>query len=63
VLQDKLIYSITGDALAQQYFYINPTTGVVTLKKLLTEDDSPEYNVRHSLYQSRHLWYNMTLVM
>ena len=46
LLQDELIYSIVGDDIAQQLFYINPTTGVVTLKKLLTEDGRSQYNVR-----------------
>lgn len=40
-----MIYSIVGDDLAKQFFYVNPTTGVITLKKLLTEDNHLEYNV------------------
>ena len=44
-LQDEIWYTLTGDSVAQQFFYINPNTGVITLKRLLTESDSSQYNV------------------
>ena len=46
VLQDEIKYSITGDDVAMQYFYMNPDTGVVTLNKLLTDGTDRRYNVR-----------------
>jgi len=44
-LQDILRYSIYGDDIAQQYFYINPDIGLITLKRLLTEGEESQYNV------------------
>ena len=40
-----MLYSIVGDAKARQFFYINPDTGAVTIKRLLSEDKDAEYNV------------------
>ena len=37
-LQGKLVYVLTGDKVALDYFTINSDTGDVTLKKNLTED-------------------------
>ena len=37
VSQDKLRYEITGPPQAMQYYYLNPDSGVITLKKLLKE--------------------------
>ena len=39
-------YSLLGDAVAMEFFYIDPGTGNITLKRLLTEDSSPRYNIR-----------------
>ena len=46
--QDTLKYTIVGDDIAQQFFYLNADTGLLTLKRLLTEDDSTQYNVRET---------------
>ena len=43
--QDKLYYYITGDDIAQQFFYLDADTGVITLKRLLMDDTSLQYNV------------------
>ena len=44
---DGVRFSITGDSVAQEFFYINPVTGVITLKKLLTTDTRSQYTVRN----------------
>ena len=45
LLQDTLKYSIIGDDIARQFFYLNADTGLLTLKRLLSEDTSSQYNV------------------
>lgn len=47
-LQDKLRYSIVGDDIAKQFFYIDADMGLITVKRLLTEDDQTQYNVSHN---------------
>ncbi len=44
-LQDNLKYNIIGDDVAKQFFYLNADTGLLTLKRLLSEDDTAQYNV------------------
>ena len=34
-----MLYEITGSSRAQDYYYMDQNTGVITLKKLLTEGD------------------------
>jgi protocadherin Fat 4 len=43
---DAIQYSISGDSSAQQFFFINPVTGRITLKRQLTEDTNTNYNIR-----------------
>ena len=35
--QDMVEYAITGGSRAMEYYYINPSSGVILLKKLLSE--------------------------
>ena len=42
---DLLKYSLTGSGVANEFFYINPTTGDISLKKLLTEGTDSTYTV------------------
>ena len=44
--QDAIKYAITGEDSAPQFFYIDPDTGIITVKRLLSEGDSRQYNVR-----------------
>lgn len=44
------MYSISGDGVAPQFFYIDPDTGVISLKKLLTLDSSSQYTVFLHMY-------------
>ena len=44
--QDKLKYSILTDERCQEYFYMNPDTGIVTLKKLLEDESLTKFLVR-----------------
>lgn len=44
-MQDTIRYSITGDDVAQQFFYINADTGAITLKQLLSQDTTSKYTV------------------
>jgi hypothetical protein len=50
--QDALKYAITGDDIARQFFYMNPDSGMITVKRLLTQDTTTQYNVglRHYDY-------------
>lgn len=36
MIQDAVYYSHGGDSTDQEYFYISPTTGAITLRKLLS---------------------------
>jgi len=44
--QDAIKYSIIGEDPAAEYFYIDPDFGLLTVKKLLSEGDTSQYNVR-----------------
>ena len=37
---------MTGSDVAIQYYYINPESGLITVKKLLTEGDQVQDEVR-----------------
>lgn len=39
-------YTLSGNALALQYFQVNPSTGVVSLYKDLRDDTATSYTVR-----------------
>ena len=36
-LQDVVKYELLGETRALEYYYLNPETGVISLKKLLTQ--------------------------
>ena len=42
----RVYYSLTADEKAMEYFYIDPDTGVISLKKTIADDNSPRYQVR-----------------
>ena len=44
---DIIKYTIEGDDVATQFFYMNPTSGIITLKTLLKSDNlaHTQYNV------------------
>lgn len=44
-LQDIIKYTLVGDAAAREFFYINPTTGEVSIKKPLSEGSAATYTV------------------
>ena len=44
-LQDKIKYSLIGDETAQSFFYINPTTGEISLRKSLLSGTATTYTV------------------
>ena len=55
---DAITYAITGDAFgfnnrAQEYYYIGADTGVISLKKPLTEGTHFEDNVRYFILWQR----------
>lgn len=44
-LQDTIKYSLTGDEAAMDYFYINPSSGEISLKQLLSQSEAGIFNV------------------
>ncbi|KAK3089813.1 hypothetical protein FSP39_006721 [Pinctada imbricata] len=42
---DVVHYSITGDDFALQFFYINPDTGVISLRRLLTSTNIARFTI------------------
>ena len=44
-IQDAIKYSIIGENPAPEYFYIDPDAGLITVKRLLTEGETSQYNV------------------
>ncbi len=48
LFQDKMYYSLIGDDKAQDFFYVDPTTGAVSLKKAINQDTSTQYDVSWS---------------
>ncbi len=52
--QDVIKYTLVGDETAREFFYINPTTGEVSIKKPLSEGSASTYTVSTaSLHFSR----------
>ncbi len=45
LLQDTIRYELIGNERAQEYYYLNPSTGLITIKKLMTEGDQGEDTV------------------
>ena len=48
--QDVIKYTLVGDEVAREFFYINPTTGEVSIKKPLTEGNTATYTVSSQLF-------------
>lgn len=46
--KDVIGYELTGSESAKQVFYINPDSGLVSLKKSLAETVDPTFTVRQS---------------
>ena len=51
-LKGQLHYTLVGEAPAPEFFEVDLTTGVVTVKQRLDEDYSPSYTVRLPKYYS-----------
>lgn len=47
MFQDVLSYSIVGDANDFSYFYINPESGLISLKRTLTEAVGNQFDVNN----------------
>jgi hypothetical protein len=47
LFQDVLAYSIIGDANDFSYFYINPESGLISLKRTLTEAVGNQFDVNN----------------
>lgn len=47
--QDQITYQLTGTDSAKQAFFVNPDTGLVSLKKSLTETAEETFMVRNNL--------------
>lgn len=45
--QDQVIFSNLGSTNDQSYFYLNPETGRITLRKLLTGISQNQFTVRN----------------
>ena len=43
--QDTLRYEMVGTEQAMSYYYLNPGTGLITLKRLLTEGEQTQDDV------------------
>ena len=50
-VQDVMKYELLGDARALEYYYLNPETGVISLKKLLTQGSQ----VSDTVSQAQHV--------
>ena len=46
-LQDKIYYDIIGDEVAQKFFFIDPRTGVVSLKRTIANEENVRYQVSY----------------
>ena len=44
-IQDVIAYTIYGNEVAKKYFYIDPDTGAVSLKKIIAKDTNTKYQV------------------
>ncbi len=47
-LQDAIYYTLIGNDKAMEYFYVDPKTGVVSLKKSILTDSTARYDVSYS---------------
>ena len=44
-IQDKIVYSLIGDDDVKNFFYLNPDSGVIILRKPLSTTSSPRFVV------------------
>ena len=40
-----MFYSVIGDTTARKYFYVDPVTGAISLKRSIKEDTNTRYSV------------------
>ena len=61
-LQDNIVYELIGSESAQQAFYVNPDTGLVSLKKSLSEtvDDTFTVSFTHLFYVNIYTYIQIT---
>lgn len=45
LMQDTVKYSLLGDSAAMEFFYINPSTGDIGLKKQLSDSTAQTFSV------------------
>ena len=45
LFQDAIYYTLIGNDKAMEYFYVDPKTGVVSLKKSILRDSTARYDV------------------
>ena len=50
LIQDQLRFAISGNDVAKEYFYIQETTGVITVKKAVINSKETEYKVVLGLF-------------
>jgi len=55
-LQDQISYLLVGSDSAKQVFYVNPNTGLISLKKSLTETVDQQFTVSFSRRRFDLLW-------
>ena len=48
---DVIRYTLLGDANALQFFFVDPGTGNVSLKRPLSESTAPAFTVRSLFFQ------------
>lgn len=51
-----VVYSLTGTPQGQQYFQINPASGIITLRASLLSDTSLQYIVSETNYVKQVYW-------
>lgn len=58
-------YSIVTDDISKQYFYINPDTGVISLRRVLTDNNIGRFSVseHHKLRSSTGITCNNFYVL
>ena len=46
ISQDTIRYELVGNERATEYYYLNPSSGLITVKKLITEGEQNDDTVR-----------------
>jgi hypothetical protein len=44
-MQDRMYYSLIGQENALKYFYVDPNSGDISLKRSIAEDTADQYQV------------------